>query len=613
MLMELIEHSSEGLTRYYAEVNRRVSEFIHSNDSVDKIGGILALGVLIDVDHDDSTQKTTRYANYLRSIMRGNDNHCMVLAAKTLGQLAAPGGTLTSELVESEVKQALEWLQVDRQENRRFASVLLLRELARSSPTLIYGFLSQILDLIWVALRDPKVLIRETAAEALGVCLGIMKNRDQKNRDQWYAKILEEAKSGLRIGTTDAIHGSLLILLQLLDTAGMFMGASYRETCDIVLRLKDNRDHGIRKLTVKMIPCLAKYNPVEFVNSYLHKFMMHLQTQLKKKDSEDRGAAYKAIGDVALAVGSSMGPYLDHILTSIKDGLTMKGYFWLLYPVSSVMLIPDRRNRAQRAEQEAPIFECISMLATAVGQALTKYMHDLLDLIFACGLSVKLTQALVDLSHYLPPLLPTIQERLLNMISMVLCGRPFKPLGSPTPPQAPSAVAGKQYKDGQTPEERDAEITLALHTLGSFDFTSRSSPLPFPPGPLVIGGELGTLANIPDHILNEFVRDIAMKYVEDDNTEVRKAAALTCCQLFVRDPICFQTSNHAIQVVGEVMEKLLTVAIADPGMLILMNAPNILLIRLQIRISEKLSCFPWMPGLIDILPRLRTSVPCSWL
>ena len=82
-----------------------------------------------------------------------------------------------------------------------------------------------------------------------------------------------------------------------------------------------------------------------------------------------------------------------------------------------------------------------------------------------------------------------------------------------------------------------------------------------------------------------------MKYVEIDNTEVRKAA-LTCCQLFVCDPICFQTSNHAIQVVSEVMEKLLTVEIADPGMPILLNAPNILLIRLQIQISAKLSCFP---------------------
>lgn len=249
----------------------------------------------------------------------------MVLAAKTLGQLAAPGGTLTSELVESEVKQALEWLQIDRQENRRFASALLLRELARSSPTLIYGFIGQILDLIWVALRDPKVLIRETAAEALGVCLAIMKHRDQSNRDLWYSKILEEAKLGLRVASTDAIHGSLLIYLQLLDSAGMFMHESYRETCDTVLRLKDNRDQGIRKLTIKMIPCLAKYNPTEFVNLYLHKFMMHLQAQLKKKDSEDRGAAYRAIGEVALAVGSSMGPYLDAILASIKEGLTMKG------------------------------------------------------------------------------------------------------------------------------------------------------------------------------------------------------------------------------------------------------------------------------------------------
>lgn len=258
--------------------------------------------------------------------MRGNDNHCMVLAAKTLGQLAAPGGTLTSELVESEVKQALEWLQVERQENRRFASVLLLRELARSSPTLIYGFISQILEFIWVALKDQKVLIRETAAEALGLCLAIMKHRDQKNRDQWYSRILEEAKQAYAIGTPETIHGALLIFLQLLDAAGMFMQGSYRETCDIVLKMKDSRDPGIKKLTIKMIPSLAKYHSQEFVSSYLHKFMMHLQNQLRSKSIDERGAAYRAIGDVALAVGGHMGPYLDEILKSIREGLTMKGY-----------------------------------------------------------------------------------------------------------------------------------------------------------------------------------------------------------------------------------------------------------------------------------------------
>ena len=39
---------------------------------------------------------------------------------------------------------------------------------------------------------------------------------------------------------------------------------------------------------------------------------------------------------------------------------------------------------------------------------------------------------------------------------------------------------------------------------------------------------------------------------------------MTCCQLYVRDPIVNQTSYHALQVVGDVIEKLLTVGVSDP-------------------------------------------------
>lgn len=52
--------------------------------------------------------------------------------------------------------------------------------------------------------------------------------------------------------------------------------------------------------------------------------------------------------------------------------------------------------------------------------------------------------------------------------------------------------------------------------------------------------------------------------MEDDDAQIREAAALTCCQLFVRDPIVNQTSYHALQVVGDVIEKLLTVGVGDP-------------------------------------------------
>jgi FKBP12-rapamycin complex-associated protein len=65
-------------------------------------------------------------------------------------------------------------------------------------------------------------------------------------------------------------------------------------------------------------------------------------------------------------------------------------------------------------------------------------------------------------------------------------------------------------------------------------------------------------------MLNEFVRDSCVAYLDNEHPGVRQAAAHTCCQLFARDPIVYQTSTHAVQVVDEVLEKLLLVGIADP-------------------------------------------------
>lgn len=58
---------------------------------------------------------------------------------------------------------------------------------------------------------------------------------------------------------------------------------------------------------------------------------------------------------------------------------------------------------------EEPIFQCVGMLAQAVGPNLTKLLHDQLDLMFGCGLSEPLRQALVAIATHIPPLLKTIQ------------------------------------------------------------------------------------------------------------------------------------------------------------------------------------------------------------
>jgi FKBP12-rapamycin complex-associated protein len=113
------------------------------------------------------------------------------------------------------------------------------------------------------------------------------------------------------------------------------------------------------------------------------------------------------------------------------------------------------------------------MLSIAVGQTLGKFMEDFLDYMFACGLSEALTQALVDMAHYIPPVKPKVQEKLLDMLSQVLCGRPFKPLGHPSLPMPTFVPQPKDHKNPLALERRDAEVALALHTLGSFDFSGK--------------------------------------------------------------------------------------------------------------------------------------------
>ncbi|CAK7224906.1 phosphatidylinositol kinase-related protein kinase tor1 [Sporothrix bragantina] len=515
--------SPESFQGYWTSVQGKMSQLLQGDSSIEKLGGIYALDAFVDFEGVDATVKYTRFASALTRLMSGKDINCMQPAAIVIGKLCRPGGgSLVSSLVDTDVQLALEFLQDGSSEERRYSAALLLREIARNAPTLMYGKVTDILDWIWVGLRDPRHLIRVTSAEAVSACFKIISERDQEMKTQIMDKMYNESAHGFKLNTVESIHGSMLVLKELLEQGGMFMQHRYTEACEIVSRYKDHRDATIRKTAVLLIPDLAIYAPTQFSENHLHQFMIYLSAMLKRE--KERNDAFVAIGSVANAVKSAMAPYLDGILIYIREGLSV--------------------NARKKASVD-PVFDCISRLAVAVGQTLTKYMEALLDPIFACDMTPKLTQALVDIAFYVPAVRTTIQERLLNMISLVLSGEPYKHLGAPTTQgagalSAPTTTATTKdgSKETAAAEQRKAEVKLALNTLGCFDFSG--------------------------HVLNEFVRDVAMRYVEDDDPETREAASLTCCQLYLRDPIVNQDSYHAMQVVGDVVERLLTVGVSDP-------------------------------------------------
>ncbi|KAJ6619840.1 atypical/PIKK/FRAP protein kinase [Mycena sp. CBHHK59/15] len=518
-------------------LNHHLFELMHSQHTEKKLGGLLAMNLLLQIEGEetlDSKRNLFRFYNYVKHLLPDPDVNLMLLASQTLGKIvlsasksvnhvSSAGGAFNESFMDHQVPAAINLIQPDKQESSRYAGVLILKELARNSPTYFYTHIGLVFDNILAPLRDNRVIVREAAAELLAACLEIVSQRERPNKSPYLPKVLQDAQGGLRQAQPEIIHASLLAYRELLLHGGMFMRDVFPDTAEQILRFRSHRDSLIRKLVLTLIPSLAAYDTQTFSDLYLMKTMAHLSTLLEKPT--DRHMALIAIGHTALSVKSDMKPFLDSTMQHIKR---------------------------KPGQTEGPIFQCIAMLATAVGPALTKWSHDILELMFACGLSDPLREALVAIATNIPPFLKPIQEKLLDLLSVTLSGKNYNPVGAPLPLRRvevgesiiiEASSFSKPYRYLTSMQVASSEkspelIKLALSTLGSFDFSG--------------------------HVLNEFVRSCALPYLEEDNAEVRHAAAITCCRLFVRDPIFYSSSSHAIEVISDVLNKLLTVGIADP-------------------------------------------------
>lgn len=316
------EVPAEQFTRYSNDINKRIFELLRNNDANVRLGGVIAVDELIGAETGEEAA-VTRYANYLRSVVITPDLEVLRAAASALGKLTSMSSNLAADLVESEVKRCIEWLQSDRNEQRRQAAVIEIKSIAKYNGTLLYAYMGQIIDAMWAALRDPKFMIRNDAAEALSVCLEIIYHRDVNLRQRWYSKVWEEAQNGMKSATVESIHGSLLVYRELLRNAGMFMQPYYTEACETVLRYKDHKDVLIRRTVIGILPDLAKYSPKEYTKRYLVDSMAYLISLLKR--DREKGLVFYSIGRIAVSVRSNMAFYLEPILENVREGLNSKG------------------------------------------------------------------------------------------------------------------------------------------------------------------------------------------------------------------------------------------------------------------------------------------------
>ncbi|KAJ9705357.1 hypothetical protein PVL29_003411 [Vitis rotundifolia] len=481
--------SGEAFSRFMDQLYDRISNLLDSNDVAENLGALRAIDELIDVALGESASKVSKFSGYVRTVFEAKrDRDILILASKVLGHLARAGGAMTADEVERQVQNALEWLRGERVEYRRFAAVLILKEMAENASTVFNVHVPEFVDAIWVALRDPSLAIRERAVEALRACLRVIEKRETRWRVQW--------------------------------NTGEFMMSRYREVADIVIRYLEHKDRLVRLSITSLLPRIAHFLRDRFVTNYLKICMDHILTVLRQP--AERASAFIALGEMAGALDGELVHYMPTITSHLRDA------------------IAPRRGRPSL---EALV--CVGSIAKAMGSVMEPHVRSLLDVMFIAGLSSTLVEALDQITDSIPSLLPTIQDRLLDCISLAL-SRSHYPLARPAVAMARGSTVNtaQQVSDISSP----ALVQLSLQTLAHFNFKG--------------------------HELLEFARESVVVYLDDEDGTTRKDAALCCCGLIANSfsgTTCPQfsssrsnrTGGKRRRLVEEIVEKLLIAAIAD--------------------------------------------------
>ncbi|CDY46271.1 BnaC05g50600D [Brassica napus] len=511
--------SGEASSRFMEQLYDRIATLIESSNEAENMGGLRAIDELTEIGFGENATNVSRFAGFMRTVLSKRDPQILVLASRVLGHLARAGGVMTSDEVEFQMKTAFDWLHGDRVEYRRFAAVLILKEMAENASTVFNVHVPQFVDAIWVALRDPQLQVRERAVEALRACLRVIEKRETRWRVQWYYRMFEATQDGLgRNAPVHSIHGSLLAVGELLRNTGEFMMSRYREVAEIVLRYLEHRDRLVRLSITSLLPRIAHFLRDRFVTNYLTICMNHILTVLKIP--AERASGFIALGEMAGALDGELIHYLPTIMSHLREA------------------IAPRKGR--------PLLEavaCVGNIAKAMGSTVENHVRDLLDAMFSSGLSSTLVDALDQITISIPLLLPTVQDRLLDCISLVLLRSQYSQTKPPVTLVRSSTVS---MAPQSTDLSSSAQVQLALQTLARFNFKG--------------------------HDLLEFARESVVIYLDDGDATTRKDAALCCCRL-IADSLSgiaqfgssrsTRAGGRRMRLVEEIVEKLLRTAVAD--------------------------------------------------
>jgi hypothetical protein len=422
------ELSKDAFAFFESSLFRRIFEMVHSSDVQEKRGAVAALEALIDAPSSSDETKVIKVANTFKHIISSaEDGQLLEDVARALGSLASQTSAHVpnNDYVEFELSRGLEWLFAEPKQfggrKKRLAACLVLRELAKHTPTPFFVRSGDFFDRIWPVLKDPSQPTRDAAADALAAALSVLADRPSVHHLPFYFRCYENIQSGLDKGGSNAeeVHGALRAVGAILLHCGSFMVPRFHSLCEAVLAVAErHRQQRLLRLTVVLtLPQLASFAPDAFARSYLRPSLDLLMRCARPSGSMNlanhsqvRRAALLALGQLALSVKDQLGPDLPKLVELVREGMSHSG--------RGAPALPG------------PALTCTSNLVEALGPLMSPAIPSLLGPMMRTGLSEGLIQTLTIVARVLPEHQELVHRRLLDELSSLLSGAPFAPPGT---------------------------------------------------------------------------------------------------------------------------------------------------------------------------------------
>jgi len=544
---EARERSADAFARLLGDVRAKLSALVISNDAAERLAGVAAIDSLVATPLEDNVNKVSAFGSDLSRVLRGPPDFTVAASASTaLGHLVREGGAFAADVVEAEVKQALSWLSKDRVDSacRRYTAVLVHKELAENAPTIFNVYVNRFLSSIWTAVYDSKRIVREASVSAVRACLEVIEQRETRHRVPWYYQLYAETRRGLglqskRGSSTESIHGSLLVIGELLRHTGEFMLARYREVAQTVLSFATSQNKLVRRAAVSLIPKLAAFAPDRFTVSYLTHALELLCPLFRR--AEERSVAFSSLWDTARNLHDASGtaerlrPRLPEIFRAIKEC--------------------TGRRRLHENCFEAVC--CTGALAVCMRDEWEPYIVDLLPNLFACAPTEALIGMMQDVSESLMHLKPTMHEWLHSALLSSL---------SSLPSPAKHTGLDATTKDGCVPVQQHAtqhaNHQLPLQQHHRYHYSSQWTEYPRRKENTVLALRAIGRVDLDSGVTMQLLEEHVLRFLECENFELRREAVSACCRVAERVQVVSmrQKPMHALQ---RIVERSLRVAVSD--------------------------------------------------